>query len=45
MNNKRCTNCGKFPFCEDEITDEKEAVCNNWVKREVETHLTSKKRR
>lgn len=29
---KRCQNCGKFPFCERESNQ----VCENWSKREVE---------
>ena len=34
MSNK-CTNCGKFPFCEDDVSDEKDGVCVNWIKRQV----------
>lgn len=33
MEEKRCTNCGKFPFCEIEPGE-----CDknqNWIKREV----------
>ncbi len=29
---KRCQNCGRFPFCE-RINNQ---VCENWSKREVE---------
>ena len=39
---KRCTNCGKFPFCEDDVSDEKDGVCANWIKRKMETKLDSK---
>ena len=42
--NKRCTNCGKFPFCEDTVSDEKDEVCANWIKRRVGMKLDSKKR-
>jgi hypothetical protein len=42
---KRCTNCGKFPFCEDDVSDGKNGICNKWVKRNVEMQLKSKKRR
>ena len=34
MSNK-CTNCGKFPFCEDDVSDEKDGICANWIKRQV----------
>ena len=40
---KRCTNCGKFPFCEDDVSDEKNGVCSKWIKREVQMKLDSKK--
>lgn len=40
--NKRCTNCGKFPFCEDDVSDEKDGVCNKWIKRKIEMKLDSK---
>lgn len=29
---KRCQNCGRFPFCERKSNQ----VCENWSKREVE---------
>lgn len=38
---KRCTNCGKFPFCD--VAYERNTVCTNWVKRQVEMKLDSKK--
>lgn len=40
---KRCTNCGKFPFCEDDVSDERNGSCAKWVKRNVEMKLDSKK--
>lgn len=35
---KRCTNCGRFPFCKQSpnIKDK----C--WIKRDVQTHLKNK---
>ena len=39
---KRCTNCGKFPFCEEDFADGKD-INNCWIKREVELKLDSKK--
>ena len=34
---KRCTNCGKHPFCDD-ITDGVTPTCDNgWVKKERES--------
>lgn len=34
---------GKFPFCEDDVSDEKNGTCAKWVKRQVEMKLDSKK--
>lgn len=31
--NKRCTNCGKFPFCEEDFADGQH-IDNCWIKRE-----------
>lgn len=38
--NKRCTSCGRFPFCEKSKgpTD----LCENHIKREVEMKLVNK---
>lgn len=42
MENKRCTNCGRFPFCEFQniciynAKDLKETYLDYWIKREVE---------
>ena len=33
---KRCTNCGKYPFCEDIQEAGAENNCENWVKRNIE---------
>lgn len=30
---KRCTNCGKFPFCKDIKDPRKENNCDRWIKR------------
>lgn len=34
---KRCTNCGKYPFCKliDENNIAVETVCQYWVKRRL----------
>ncbi len=31
--NKRCTNCGKFPFCKNIKNPEKTNNCDKWIKR------------
>lgn len=36
--NKRCTNCGKFPFCEEEFEDGKH-IDSCWIKRDRELKL------
>ena len=38
---KKCTNCGRYPFCE-EIQDIHNAEkCEKWIKREVEVRNVS----
>jgi hypothetical protein len=39
---KRCTNCGKFPFCDEDLSTG-ESIENCWIKRQVEMKLDSKK--
>lgn len=34
--NKRCTNCGIFPFCKDIKEPEKENDCGKWIKIKLE---------
>lgn len=34
--NKKCTNCGKYPFCNDIKEPSKVNDCWKWIKREVE---------
>lgn len=34
--NKRCTNCGRFPFCKDIKDPGKENNCDKWIKRPLE---------
>lgn len=31
---KRCTNCGKFPFCDEDLSTG-ESIENCWIKREM----------
>ena len=33
--NKRCTNCGKFPFCKDIKEPSKSNDCEKWIKRKI----------
>lgn len=45
--NKRCTNCGKFPFCKDIKEPGKPTDCEKWVKRnymEVQKNEVYRKR-
>lgn len=37
---KRCTNCGYYPFCNK--TNGPTDKCNEWKEREVQMHLKSK---
>ena len=41
MNNKRCTNCGKFPFCSYIVESSKDNQCSLWIKRKVDNYETS----
>ena len=33
---RRCTNCGKFPFCKK---SENNVACDDWIKRDAEMKL------
>lgn len=39
--NKRCGNCGKYPFCT--ITNGANFYCDNWIKRNVEVKKCTSK--
>lgn len=42
MENKRCTNCGFFPFCNYNKREENGKDCEEWKKREIEMKIVNK---
>lgn len=39
--NKTCGGCAYYPFCKE--TEGANYICDNWIKRDIQMHLKSKK--
>ncbi len=39
----RCTNCGKYPFCEKIENPSENNDCKEWKRREVECNVPARK--